>query len=148
MSKLKLVIGSDHAGYSHSEYLYNYLKNKDCDVLMVGATNSYEAYNYPDAAKKVAKLIQEHQYDYGILLCGTGIGMSIQANRHIGVRAALCNTKEIAALSREHNDANILCLAARFINIDTVTECVEAFLSTPFLNNEKYLIRIKKLDDI
>ena len=119
-----IFIASDHAGFELKEYLKNHF-----DLLDLG-TNNNTSCDYPVFAKKLCNQIKEN--DRGILICGTGIGMSIAANRFKNIRAALCFNGEMAVLSRQHNDANVLVLGARIISAETAHNCVEKFLSTNF----------------
>lgn len=121
---MEIFIASDHAGFELKEYLKNHF-----DLLDLG-TNDGMSCDYPVFAKKLCNQIKEN--DRGILICGTGIGMSIVANRFKNIRAALCFNEEMAVLSRQHNDANVLVLGARIISAETARNCVEKFLSTNF----------------
>jgi ribose 5-phosphate isomerase B len=123
---MKIILGSDHGGYQLKEHLKNYLKNKELEDLGVF---SEESSHYPEIAKKVAKKVVAEKC-FGILICGTGIGVSIAANKVHGARAALCHNIEYAALARQHNHANILCLGGRFMAEKLAEEIVDGFLST------------------
>lgn len=129
--KLKIAIASDHGGYELKEKIKKYLHDKPFDVFDFG-TNSLESVDYPKYGHLVAKKIVDKEVDYGILICGTGIGISIAANKINGIRAALCHNTTTARLSREHNDANILALGARIIGDVLAFEIVEEFLKTKF----------------
>lgn len=126
----EIVIASDHAAFELKEFLKQSLKTQGYKVTDLGC-NSTESVNYPDYAHKVANYVLEHNC-YGILICGSGIGMSIAANRHKGIRAALCHSIEYAKLSREHNDANVLVLGARFLSNELAQEITETWLKTEF----------------
>lgn len=128
---MKIAIGSDHAGYSLKEQLRRRLAEKGNEVVDFGTT-SPESTDYPDYAAKVAHEVAAGRADRGILVCSTGVGMSIAANKVPGIRAALATNPEEVHLTRAHNDANILTLGARFSNIDASTELVDVFLRTPF----------------
>jgi len=141
---MKIVIGSDHAGFELKEHVKQFLDNeqiiyKDC------GTYSSESVDYPDIAVKTAELYIEKMYDYGILICGSGIGMSIVANKIKGIRAALCNTVETARLARLHNNANILCLGGRIIEFDQALNIIAEFLFTEFSNKDRHQRRINKI---
>jgi ribose 5-phosphate isomerase B len=140
----KIAIGSDHAGFSRKEELISYLESKGVNVLNKGCFSEERA-DYPDYAHAVAKAVLSKQADSGILLCGSGNGIAMSANKHQGIRAALCWNSEIAVLARQHNDANILVLPARFITKEEALRCCEVFLSTGF-EGGRHLDRIKKID--
>ena len=125
--KKSIVIASDHAGYKLKSSLIKHISNKSFIDL---GTNSEKKVDYPDYAKKLVKQIKDKRYIKGILICGSGIGMSIAANRFKGIRASLCFTPEMAKLSRKHNDANILVLPGRFIDVKTAKLCIDKFINT------------------
>lgn len=127
---MKLVIASDHAAFEAKQALVEYLKNKGIDVQDIG-THSLESTHYPEWAKKLVHEVLEQKVQ-GILLCGSGIGVSITANRFKGIRAALCHDEDDAKMSRLHNDANVLCLAGRKTPIDQLKRMVDVFTSTEF----------------
>ena len=127
MDKLKVAIGSDHGGFRYKGIIEDYLKSKDIDFVDVG-TNSTESCDYPIFAKKVAK----GEVDRGILICGTGIGMSITANKVTGIRAALCGDTYSARATRAHNNSNVLCLGERVIGENLALDIVDVWLNTPF----------------
>lgn len=139
----KLAIGADHAGFSIKEELKKYLSEKGYEVKDFG-TYSEESADYPDYAHQVADTVEKKEFDFGILLCGSGNGMVMSANKHPGIRAALCWKEEIARLSRAHNDANILVLPARFIKEEEAKKCVNAFLSASF-EGGRHEGRVKKI---
>lgn len=126
-----IAIGSDHAGFEYKEKVKDFLASSGFTVSDVG-TSSNESTDYPDYAHKVAELVGKGIAHRGILVCGTGIGMSIAANKHAGVRAAAVESVEGARLSRQHNDANVLAIGARLIPWERAKEIVDIFLSTPF----------------
>jgi ribose 5-phosphate isomerase B len=128
---MKICIGSDHAGFLLKEQVKVYLTNFNAVVTDVG-TFSEESMDYPDIAHPVANAVLEGNADFGILICGSANGVAISANKHAGIRAALCWLPEIAMLARAHNNANILCLPARFINQETAQNIVDEFLKTSF----------------
>jgi ribose 5-phosphate isomerase B len=128
---MKLIIASDHAGLELRRELVALLKERGLEFDDVGPT-SHESVDYPDFAKQVARAVSEGRYPFGILVCGTGIGMSIVANKYRGVRAALCNTEFEARMARGHNDANVLCVGQRVIGVGVARGVLEAFLDTPF----------------
>ena len=128
--KKKIAIGADHAGYQLKEILKEELKQKGIEVVDFGCP-SEESIDYPDYAHPVAEYVEQNN-SHGILICGSGNGISMSANKHQGIRAALCWTEEIAQLARQHNDANIVSLPARFIETEKAKKIIEAFLKTDF----------------
>lgn len=141
---MKIAIASDHAGYEAKQVLVDYLSKKGYEVTDFG-TESTLSCDYPDFAVKCAKSVAKKEADYGILVCGTGIGMAICANKIKGIRCANCSDEFSTKMTREHNDANILALGARVISTDKMKTLVDIFLTTPFSNEEKHLRRIEKI---
>lgn len=129
---MKVIVGSDHAGYDLKEEVKSFIKTQLGHDVEDAGVFSRESADYPLVAHKVAEAIAQGEFSYGILVCGTGIGMSIVANRHKGVRAALCHNILTARLSRQHNDANILAMGGRMIGVTLAQEMVREFLTTPF----------------
>jgi ribose 5-phosphate isomerase B len=127
--KLKLAIGADHAGFDYKEMLKDYLN--DYEVKDFG-TYGTASVDYPDFAHPVAKAVEEKEFDLGILICGSANGVAITANKHQHIRAALCWENEVAALARMHNNANIICIPARFVSEDVAKQMVTTFLTTDF----------------
>lgn len=147
MSKIKKVaVGCDHAGFEYKTRLASYLRERGYEVTDVGC-DSAESCHYPIFAHRLCTLIQNGQCQAGILICGTGIGMSIAANKHKGIRAAACSEAFSARLTREHNDANVLCLGARVIDYQTAQQLSELFLTTEFIGG-KHATRVAMLSDI
>jgi len=130
MKKL-IPIGCDHAGFELKEIITNHLKESGYDVKDFG-TYSTESVDYPDYGHAVAKMVEENSGMFGIVICGTGNGINMTVNKHRGIRSALCWSKEIASLARQHNDANIIALPSRCISHEQGVEMVDVFLSTPF----------------
>ena len=128
---MKIVIASDHAGVAYKAKLVNYIKTKGIDIQDFGPINE-ESVDYPEYAHKVASAIEKKDYDFGVLLCGSGNGINMSANKHQGIRSALCWKKEIAELARLHNNANILAMPARFISYKEAEEIVAVFIKTKF----------------
>jgi len=143
MSDLKIAIGSDHAGYSMKTAIVQWLEKNDLVFHDFGAASTAST-DYPDYAHEVATSVEQGQYDMGILICGTGIGMDVTANKHQGIRAALCWRPEISRLAKSHNNANIICLPGRFIEISEALEILEVFLNTEF-EGGRHLRRINKV---
>ena len=126
-----ICIANDHAGVELKEAVVKYLEENDYTVINLG-TNTLDSVDYPDFAHPLAKAIEEGKAQFGILICGSANGVCITANKHQNVRAALCWKNEIASLARQHNDANVLGLPARFITIEEGIEMVHTFLNTEF----------------
>lgn len=127
----KIAVGGDHAGYPYKTVLVQYLKELGYQVEDFG-TNSENSVDYPDFAHPTAVAVETGSCDAGILICGSANGVAITANKHQGIRAAICWKSEIAQLARQHNNANIICLPARFTSIDECKEMVKVFLNTAF----------------
>ncbi|WP_435624018.1 ribose 5-phosphate isomerase B [Flagellimonas sp.] len=128
---MKIAIGNDHAGTEYKLAIVGLLKSKEIEFVNHG-TDGTDSVDYPDFAHPVAKNVEDGEVDMGIVICGTGNGASMTINKYQKIRGALCWNKEIAALARKHNDANILSLPARFIALPQALEMVEIFLSTKF----------------
>jgi ribose 5-phosphate isomerase B len=131
MGALKVAIAADHAGYALKEQIRPLLEARGLTVLDLGP-NSAESVDYPVYADFLAAALADGRADRGVLICGTGLGISIAANRHPHVRAALCHEPLSARMAREHNDANVLALGGRMIGLSMAEACLDAFLSTPF----------------
>lgn len=143
---MMIAIGSDHAGFELKEKIKKYLLELEHEYEDFG-TNSNDSVDYPDFASKVAESVARKECDRGILICGAGIGMSMVANKVPGVRAALCCDTEMARLSREHNDANVLTFGARLINENTAKEIIRVWLTTEF-SGGRHSRRVNKIKDI
>ncbi len=141
----QIGIAADHAGYELKEILKESLSSKGYIIEDFG-TNSTESMDYPDVAHPLAKKIANGELPLGIAICGSANGISITLNKHKGVRAAICWLPELAELARQHNDANILSLPARFINPESAFEIVDKFLSTDF-EGGRHLTRVNKIDE-
>lgn len=141
---MKIALGADHGGYELKEVVKIHLQKEGFTVLDKG-TFSCDSVDYPDFAKKVAESVLEKESDYGIVICGTGIGISIAANRFKGIRAALCNNTTMAKLTREHNNANVLALGARMTGDVLALDIVDTFLSTGF-EGGRHQTRIEKIE--
>ena len=140
----KIAIGSDHAGFELKSELISYLNERNIQVIDKGCFSIARA-DYPDAAHSVSVSILENETDLGILMCGSGNGINMSANKHKGIRAALCWNSEIAALSRQHNDANILTLPARYMSVEEAKKCVDVFLTEKF-EGGRHADRVQKID--
>ena len=139
----KICISSDHAGYKIKEYIKTLLYKNKISLIDLGPHND-KSVDYPDYAKKVAKRIKGKKSDFGILVCGSGIGMAISANKIRGVRAAVCYNKTSTYLCRSHNNANILCIGARLTKKNNIGKIVSVFLKTEF-EGGRHQRRIKKI---
>ena len=126
----KIAIGSDHAGYQLKQELINHLQKQGWELIDFGCP-SEESIDYPDYAHPVSEYVEQNK-TLGVLICGSGNGISMSANKHQGVRSAICWNKEIAALARQHNNANILTLPARFISVELGIKIADTFFSTDF----------------
>ncbi|MBO7672008.1 ribose 5-phosphate isomerase B [bacterium] len=144
---MKIIIGSDHGGFNYKNKIIDYLKSQNIEVEDEG-TYSSDSCDYPVFAKKVAKIVAQANSDdvRGILICGTGIGMSITANKVKGIRAALCSDLFSAKATREHNNSNILCLGERVLDENLMLKIVEIWLDTPFSNEERHIRRIEMIE--
>lgn len=142
---MKIAIGADHAGFSLKSTLKNYLQQKGIEVKDFG-THSEERADYADYAHPVAASVENKEADFGLLMCGSGNGINMSANKHKGIRSALCWNAEIAQLARQHNDANILTLPARFIKEEEAIKCVDVFLATAF-EGGRHTERVRKISD-
>lgn len=141
-----IAIASDHGGFELKKAIIKHLTERGIENTDFGPYTD-ESCDYPDYAKQVAGAIVNGEYDAGILVCGTGIGMSITANKFPGIRAALCGDCFSAQATREHNNANILCLGARIVGEGLALKIVDTFLDTDFSNDERHIRRIKKIED-
>jgi len=139
-----IPVGADHAGYALKERLVSELRRLGYEPLDLG-THSTESTDYPDYAHEVAARVEHHDAERGVLLCGTGLGMAYAANRHPGVRAAVAWSPEVARLAREHNDANVLVLPARFVSPEDGLEILRTWLATEFVGG-RHARRIAKID--
>jgi ribose 5-phosphate isomerase B len=144
MFKGRVAIAADHAGFDVKAELRDWLIDAGVAVDDLG-TSGRESVDYPDFANLIAVAVTEGRADRGIVICGTGIGVSIAANRHRGIRAALCHDVTTARLAREHNNANVIALGARTIGIETAKDCVTTFLTTGFDGGERHSRRVAKL---
>jgi len=142
---MKVAIGSDHAGFLLKEALKSYLQKKGFEVKDFG-TYSEERADYPDFAHPVARAVEMNEAERGVLICGSGNGVNMTANKHHNVRSALCWNEEIAKLAREHNNANIIALPARFIDEKEAEKCIDVFFSTAF-EGGRHTERVNKIEE-
>ncbi|HWB63158.1 MAG TPA: ribose 5-phosphate isomerase B [Chitinophagales bacterium] len=141
---MKIAIGSDHAGFEYKSELIKYLQEKGYEVKDFG-TYTTESTDYPDYAHPVAQAVEDKNFDCGVLICGSANGVAMAANKHRGVRAAIVWENEVAALARQHNNANIICLPARFISINAAKIFCDTFMATAF-EGGRHERRVNKID--
>lgn len=139
----KIAVGGDHAGFDYKRQILTFL-SENYQTGNFGALSN-ESVDYPDCAHPLAKAVAQNEYDFGILICGSANGVAITANKHKSIRAAICWTPEIASLARQHNNANILCIPARFVSVETAFEMIETFLKTDF-EGGRHQKRVEKID--
>lgn len=138
-----IAIGGDHAGFTYKAELLNVLKEAGYTVKDFG-THTTDSVDYPDFAHPVAEAIERGEFDRGILICGSANGVAITANKHQNIRAAICWQEELAVLARQHNDANIVCIPARFIEVDLAKAIIDKFLTTDF-EGGRHANRVNKM---
>ncbi len=141
-----IALGCDHGGYELKQEIIKYLESNNIEYKDFGC-NDTSAVDYPVYAKKVANAVVSKECEKGILICGTGIGISIAANKVKGIRAALCTDCFCAEATRQHNDANVLCLGGRVVGAGLAVKIVDTFLNTPFSGDERHINRIAQIED-
>lgn len=139
-----IALGADHAGFEFKNELISFLKEKGMLCKDFGTYGS-ESVDYPDYAHPVANAVESGEASFGVLICGSANGVAITANKHKGIRAAICWNEELASLVRQHNDANIICLPARFVNSQLAKKMLALFINTAF-EGGRHLNRVKKID--
>lgn len=139
----KIAIGSDHAGFEYKTALVDFLKELGYEVTDFG-TNTADSVDYPDFAHPIASAVENKTADAGVLICGSANGVAITANKHQNIRAAICWLEEIAALARQHNDANVVCIPARFIDLDLAKKITSTFMTTDF-EGGRHANRVNKI---
>ncbi|MBR5340340.1 MAG: ribose 5-phosphate isomerase B [Erysipelotrichaceae bacterium] len=144
---MKVGISNDHSAVDLKNSVLKHLEEKGYEVVNYG-TDSTESYDYPIAGSTLAKAVLNKEVDLGIAICGTGVGISIACNKHKGIRACCCSEATSARLTREHNDANIICFGARVVSTELANDIVDAFLTTPFSNGERHKKRIAQIHQI
>lgn len=140
---MKIAIGNDHAGPAYKKAIVDFLQAKGYEVINCG-TDTFDSVDYPDFGHQVATAVENGTANFGIVICGSGNGIAMTANKHQGVRCALCWTKEIAELARLHNDANMISIPARFTSIEQAVAMVEVFLATAF-EGGRHATRVNKI---
>ena len=139
----KIALGGDHAGFEYKKEIVAFLQAQGHEVKDYGPFTT-DSVDYPDFVHPVANAVEAKEFDFGILICGSANGVAMTANKHQGIRAGIAWAKELAQLTRQHNNANILCLPARFISLDVAKDCVKAFLETPF-EGGRHETRVNKI---
>ena len=142
---MKVSIGNDHAGTKYKRTIVDYLNKKNFTVINHG-TDVEESVDYPDFIHPVAEDVKNKKSEIGVIICGSGNGASMSANKHKGIRSALCWNNEICRLSREHNNANILSIPARYVSIEQAIEMIETFINTPF-EGGRHQTRVEKINN-
>lgn len=127
----KIAVGADHAGFEYKELLRKWLENSGYEFKDFG-TYTADSADYPDFAHPVATAVEKKEFEFGLLVCGSANGVAITANKHQGIRAAICWNEELASLARQHNNANVLCLPARYITIELAEKILDRFLHSSF----------------
>lgn len=140
-TKIKIAIGADHAGFEYKEILKDFLQAYEVKDF---GPYSADSVDYPDFAHPVASAVESEEFTYGILLCGSANGVAITANKHHGIRAGLCWENEVASLVRLHNNANVLCIPARFVSVEEAKQITETFLTTAF-EGGRHQNRVEKI---
>ena len=140
---MKIAIGSDHAGFDYKTTLVEYLRELGHEVQDFGPVSA-DSVDYPDFAHPVASSVESQENELGVLICGSANGVAITANKHQGIRAAIAWQNEIAALARQHNDANVLCIPARFIDLDLAKKITNTFITTDF-EGGRHATRVNKI---
>jgi ribose 5-phosphate isomerase B len=140
---MKIAIGSDHAGFDYKTTLVEYLRELGHEVQDFGPVSA-DSVDYPDFAHPVASSVESQENELGVLICGSANGVAITANKHQGIRAAIAWQNEIAALARQHNDANVLCIPARFIDLDLAKKITQTFTTTNF-EGGRHANRVNKI---
>src|SRR4030066_1780986 len=144
---MNVVIAADHAGFKYKSDLIEVIKSMGHNVADIG-TDSSRSVDYPEIAEKASGFVACGQADIGILVCGSGIGMDIVANKIKGIRSAVCWNEETARVARDHNSANILCLGERFLSLDQCIEITKTFINTPLSHEERHIRRVNKIMEI
>jgi ribose 5-phosphate isomerase B len=148
---MKVAIGSDHAGFEgdpgYKAAMRTHLESMGHDVLDCGPENG-DPVDYPDYAQRVCEAVLDGRVDRGVIICGTGIGMSMAANRNPGIRASVCWSTEVAELARSHNNANVLCLGRRVLTLDDCFAIADVWFNTPFSDAERHRNRVQLIDEV
>lgn len=143
MTGIRIALGCDHAGYAYKEFIKKHLTDLGHSVEDFG-THSEQSVDYPDFVHPVAKSVEDQSAELGVLICGSANGVAITANKHSGIRAAIAWREDVAALARQHNDANVLCIPARFVSLQDAIKFVDVFLATQF-EGGRHAVRVGKI---
>ena len=141
-----IYLGCDHGGYELKESLKSYMLGNTIKVIDLGSF-SHDEVDYPDIAREVSEKVGEEPNSFGVLICATGIGMMMAANKRKGIRATVCTNELMATASRLHNDANVLCLGSKIIDLEMAKKILDIFLKTEFEGEEKHIRRLKKMEE-
>lgn len=144
----RIAIGADHAGFPLNERVIAELRAAGHEIIDLGTHDGSQSDDYPDYAKKVGEAVQQGVADIGILICGSGVGAAVAANKLRGIRAALCSDTYSARQSREHDDCNVLCVGARVVGVELALELVRAFVATRFSGEERHQRRLRKIAEM
>jgi ribose 5-phosphate isomerase B len=144
----RIAIAADHAGYPLNERVIDELRSAGHEIVDFGTHDGSRADDYPDYARQVGEAIQQGTADIGILICGSGVGAAVAANKLRGIRAALCGDTYSARQSREHDDCNVLCLGARVVGVELALELVRAFVAARFSGEERHRRRLRKIQEM
>jgi len=142
---MRIAIGADHAGYPLNELVIEELRHAGHDLIDFGTHDGSTPDDYPDYAKQVGEAVQNQTADIGILICGSGVGAAVAANKLIGIRAALCGDTYSAHQSREHDDCNVLCLGSRVVGVELALDIMRAFVAAKFTGEERHRRRLEKI---
>ena len=145
---MRIAIASDHAGFDVKQIVVEQLRNSGHDVLDLGVASASQASDYPDAAVAVAGALQAGRAERGVLVCGSGVGVSVAANKFPGIRAAICHDTYSAHQGVEHDDMNVLCLGSEVVGAELAAELVRTFLSATFDGGERYVRRLEKIEEM
>ena len=143
---MKIAVGADHAGYPLNERVMDELRNAGHELIDFGTHDASVADDYPDYARLIGEAVQNDAAEIGILVCGSGVGAAVAANKMRGIRAALCGDTYSARQSREHDDCNVLCLGARVVGVELALEIVRAFVAARFSGEERHRRRLAKIE--
>jgi len=142
---MRIAIGADHGGYPLNEHVIEELRHASHDLIDFGTHDGSTPDDYPDYAKQVGEAVQNQAADIGILICGSGVGAAVAANKLIGIRAALCGDTYSAHQSREHDDCNVLCLGSRVVGVELALDIMRAFVAAKFTGEERHRRRLEKI---
>ena len=148
LNTLRIAVGADHGGYPLNERVLVELRNAGHEILDFGTHDGSQADDYPDYARKVGEAVQRGEVNIGILVCGSGVGAAVAANKLRGIRAALCGDTYSAHQSREHDDCNVLCLGARVVGVELALDIVRAFVAARFSGEERHRRRLRKIEEM